>query len=218
MNIFKLPNSEQTQMAACDNLIDVINTVDDMDVSGRVDVWLNLTNGIEATELLDDIGIPYKYCRFKSCSFESGNWGDALDSMPDDMLMQLALGNRQAIIDFGANKTCPRAMRQGIPIVSRMISIAWGLPMDKHMWIFGRDGAPVCCDDSFAKEAMRINRKQRNRLAYFGKFVTPKLDGVNITTVCAPTEHDGDYELHVKQAMNCYDGIDGRGLMNFQYS
>lgn len=213
MDIFALPNNEQTKMIVCDNLVEVVSTVENIDMSGRADTWLNLTNGIEAAELLDTFGIPYKYCRFKSCSFEGKNWGDALDSMSDDMLMQLALGNRQVIIDFGANKPCPRAMRQGIPIVSRMLSIAWGLPIDKNMWLFGRNGVPQRCSDDFAREAMKLTRKQRNRLAYFSKFVTPNLDGVKITCVCAPTEHDGDYDLHVNQALSCYDGIDGRELV-----
>lgn len=165
-------------------------------------VWLNLTNGLEAAKQLDDRMIPYDFCRFRSCSFEQKNWGDAIDSMPDDMLMRLALGQNQVIIDYGANRACSRAMRQGIPIAIRMLSLVWGFTVDKYMWIFSRNGTPVRCDDSLACIAMRLNKKQKSRIKYFGKYVSDKTQGINIAMLCAPTTHDGDYDYHIKQAID----------------
>lgn len=164
-------------------------------------VWLNLTNGIEAAPYLDNLHVPYCFCRFRSCSFEQKRWGDAIDSMPDDMLMRLALGQRQVIIDFGANKPCPRAMRQGIPIAMRRIAASWGMDVDKHLYMFSRNGKTMQCDEDFTRHVMRIDEKQKHRLDYFGKYVDGDSYEHKIDLLCAPTVHDGDYDLHIEQAL-----------------
>lgn len=163
-------------------------------------IWLNLTNGLELAPHLIANDIPFDVCRFRSCSFERADWGAAIDSMPDDMLMRLAQGQRQIIIDFGANRPCSRAMRQGIPIAVRMLSNAWGLDMDEHMWMFDRSGMAMQCDDDFARCAMSLNKKQRRRLEYFRKYLNT--DSINITLLCSSTVHDGDYNYYVDVAMN----------------
>lgn len=166
-------------------------------------IWLNLTNGLEAAKSFDDNGIPYDFCRFRSSSFEQKNWSDAIDSMPDDMLMRLALGQQQVIVDYGANKECPRSMYQGIPIAVRMMSLAWGLNTDKNMWIFNRHGAAIRVSDDFAKAAMQLDKKQRNRLKYFKRYVDA--DEIKIAMLCSSTEHDGDYKYYsscIKESAN----------------
>lgn len=159
-------------------------------------IWINLTNGLEIVPYLKKYNIQFDMCRFASTYFEHKNWGAAIDSMPDDMLMRLALGQEQIIVDFGANKLCSRAMRQGIPIAVRMISHAWGLNTDKHMWIFNRKGEPHRCSDDFAREAMRLNKKQKSRLAYFSKYL--KTNSIDITMMCAPTKYDGNYDYYTE--------------------
>ena len=159
-------------------------------------VWLNLTNGLELAPYLVTNGVSFDMCRFRSSSFERADWGAAIDSMPDDMLMRLALGQRQVIVDFGANRPCSRAMRQGIPIAVRMLSNAWGLDMDEHMWMFDRNGKVMQCDDEFARCAMRLNRQQRRRLEYFSKYLNT--DSINIIIVCSSTVHDGDYDYYTE--------------------
>lgn len=160
----------------------------------KAKIWLNLTNGLELAPHLATNYIPFDVCRFRSCSFERGYWGAAIDSMSDDMLMRLALGQRQVIVDFGANKMCSRAMRQGIPIAVRMLSNAWGLDMDEHMWMFDKNGKAMQCDDDFTRYAMRLDKKQRRRLEYFSKYL--KTDTINITMLCSSTVHDGDYDYY----------------------
>lgn len=167
-------------------------------------IWLNLTNGIEAAPFLDKLKVPYDFCRFRSCSFEQKRWMDAIDSMPDDMLMRLAIGQKQVIIDFGANKPCPRAMRQGIPIAIRRLAISWELcdDMDEHLYMFSRNGKVMQCDKDFTKHTMSINKQQRNRINYFGKYANKDTGIVDITMLCAPTAYDGDYNHHVGIASN----------------
>lgn len=163
-------------------------------------IWLNLTNGLEAAPHLDMLNVPYDFCRFRSCSFEQKNWGDAIDSMPDDMLMRLALGQQQVIIDFGANKNCPRALRQGIPIAMRMIANAWDMDVYEHMCIFNRSGQPFQCCDDFTRMVMRLNKHQKSRLKYFKKYVNCNDKGLYINLLCSATNHDGDYDYHVSLA------------------
>lgn len=200
MSSIKFGNME-CSMHVCEDAADIAEWAAYLYDIGNVKVWLNLTNGIEAASYLDRLHVPYDFCRFRSCSFEQKRWGDAIDSMPDDMLMRLALGQRQVIIDFGANKPCPRAMRQGIPITMRMIASSWGLDVDDHLYMFGRSGKPMKCDMDFTKYVMRLDKKQRSRLSYFGKYVGGDLSDGGICLLCAPTAHDGDYDLHVEQAL-----------------
>ena len=169
-----------------------------MSYAPDIKVWLNLTNGLEAAPELNKLHIPYHFCRFRSTSLEQKRWSEMLDAMPDDILMNIAKGTRQVIVDFGANKTCSRAMRQGIPIVTRMISLEWGFQTDSHLWMFGRNGKPMCCDEDFTRYVMRLNKKQKARLKYFKRFVAKDVDGVNLITMCAPTCNDGDYGYYVE--------------------
>lgn len=194
----ELPGSNSCIMGIIDNNSNMYKLmtqlVDGFYKKNKDKIWLNLTNGLELAPHLVFNNIPFSVCRFRSCSFERGDWGAAIDSMPDEMLMRLALGQRQVIVDFGANKMCSRAMRQGIPIAVRMLSNAWGLDMDEHMWMFDKNGKAMQCDDDFTRYAMRLDKKQRRRLEYFSKYLNT--DTVNITMLCSSTVHDGDYDYY----------------------
>lgn len=194
---YSLPGSKNTRMITCDNIEDVALKAYTIATNRNAHIWLNLTNGIECADALRGLGISYSYCRFRSCSFEQGNYGAAIDSMPDDMLMGLALGQQQVIIDFGADKICSRAMYQGIPIASRILSEKWGFNVDEKMWTFSRRGCPIMIDREFAKKAMVLNKRQERRIAYFRKYVGNWVDSINLTAICAPTKNDGSYDFYV---------------------
>lgn len=167
------------------------------------DVWVNLTNGIEVVRGLDSYNCPYNFCRFQSTSFEQRNWIAAIDSMPDDMLVNLAVGKPQTIIDFGANKNCPRALRQGIPIAAYIIARAWGIETDDKLRIFSRDGKNiVTVDDDTRMNILRsMTHRQCSRLNYFKKYVCT--DKLEFTLLCGKTTHDNDYDFHVDMLHNC---------------
>lgn len=167
------------------------------------DVWVNLTNGIEVVRDLDKCGCGYNFCRFQSTSFEQRDWGAAIDSMPDDMLVNLAVGKPQTIIDFGANKNCPRAMRQGIPIAADILAHAWSIETDDKLRIFSRDGKNiVTVDDDTRMNILRsMTHRQCSRLNYFKKYVCT--DRLEFTLLCGKTTHDNDYDFHVDMLHNC---------------
>ncbi len=162
-------------------------------------VWVNLTNGTEAIDILDKADIPYNFCRFQSTYFEHKDWGSAIDAMPDDMLMRIALGHRPVIIDLGANKKCPRALRQGVPIAARMIARAWDIPHSEDMYIFNRNGKPFKVGDDFEREVLQLTKRQISRLKYFKKYIPNDMDWLDLYLMCAPSEHDNNYDYHVHQ-------------------
>lgn len=192
MSIYYIPGSDECKMNVFDDAQEIANSLNE-NVKDNADVWINLTNGIEILPYLLS-RIPYKFCRFRSCSFEQKNWNDAIADMPDDMLMNFALGVPQYIVDLGANRPCPRSLRQGFAIALRRISISWGLPVDEHMWMFSRSGVPMRVGDDFARQAMRIDSKQKGRLDYFKRYL--KTDKLKVDMMCAPTDNDGNYDMH----------------------
>ena len=194
MSSYYIPGSDECKMNVFDDAQEIAKSLNE-NVKDNADVWINLTNGIEILPYLLSC-IPYKFCRFRSCSFEQKNWNDAIADVPDDMLMNFALGVPQYIVDLGANCPCPRSLRQGFAIALRRISISWGLPVDEHMWIFSRSGIPmrVGDDDDFARQAMRIDSKQKGRLDYFRRYLDT--DKLRVNMMCAPTDNDGNYDMH----------------------
>lgn len=198
-----IPGSDGCVMEVFNDAYDIAENIKENYSYDGVDVWLNLTNGVEVIPYLNGM-VPYKFCRFRSCSFEQANWNDAIADMPDDMLMSLALGKTNYIVDFGANRPCPRALRQGFMIALRRISISWGLPVDEHMYICDRKGMPMRVSDEFARQSMRLDKKQKNRLDYFHKYLNT--DKLNVKMMCAPTSYDGDYETHSNIVKWYYNG------------
>lgn len=199
MSSYYIPGNDECKMNVFDDVQEVAKSLNE-NAKDNADVWINLTNGIEILPYLLS-RIPYKFCRFRSCSFEQKNWNDAIADMPDDMLMNFVLGVPQYIVDLGANRPCPRSLRQGLAIALRRISISWGLDVDEHMWIFSRSGAPMRVSDDFARQAMRIDGKQKSRLDYFRRYLDT--DKLRVNMMCAPTCHDGNYEMYSDIVRQC---------------
>ena len=105
--------------------------------SGPVQGWyqavnyINLTNGLQA---IDDYQLTgYSFMRLQSTHCEQKRWADVLASVPDDMLMRLALGQDVTVYDYGARKAVPRAVWQGLEFVKFVLTWEW----------LGREYVPV---------------------------------------------------------------------------
>lgn len=192
-----VPGTKDCHMMTFDGACDIAKSVNSRYSREHDDVWINLTNGIEVVPYLNE-SVSYGFCRLRSCSFEQANWNDAIADMPDDMLIRLALGRTEYVIDLGANRPCPRALRQGLMIAIRRISVSWDIPVSEHMYLCDRSGRPMRVSDDFARQSMRLDKRQRGRLEYFRKYLDT--DCLHIVMMCAPTGHDGDYELHSRIA------------------
>lgn len=153
-------------------------------------IWLNASNGLLMADKLDD----WSVLRVPSTMFERWKTEGAIACLPDEFLMELALGLEPVVIDFGAHKPVPRALYQGMPLMLRQIAIAWGLDdPNERLTVFTRDGKGTYkCDAETSRRAARIDKAQEMRLKYWKQFVT----GSEITChlVSCATEHDGDKE------------------------
>ena len=85
-------------------------------------IYINLTNGIEGIEIYNIT--DYSFIRIQSSHLENKRYDLMINSLSDDLLMNLAIGNNCTIIDFGANKTVSRACWQGVEFIKFILNIA----------------------------------------------------------------------------------------------
>ena len=85
--------------------------------------YINLTNGIQA---ISDYNLKdYRAIRIPSSWCERKKFNEILFSLSDDLLLNLALGNKCIIYDYGANKLCPRAIWQGVEWIKFVLYKRW---------------------------------------------------------------------------------------------
>ena len=72
--------------------------------------YINLTNGVEAISTLQG---DYRFIRIQSTVCEQKLWDRLIQDLDYDFLMNLALGHKCIVYDFGARKPIPRAVYQG---------------------------------------------------------------------------------------------------------
>lgn len=150
--------------------------------------YINLTNGIEAIEKhnLKD----YRFIRIQSTSCEQKRWDYILLTLSDDFLINLALGNKCFVYDFGANKKCPRAIYQGLEFIKLVLYKRW----------FDRDYDFEICtnmnrDKKYYIGKMRnLDRGTKRKVDYFKKFLMT--DKLNIETIFSSTDKDNNNEYY----------------------
>lgn len=74
--------------------------------------FINLTNGIQAIE--DYKLSDYSFIRIQSTACEQKRFEEIVVTLSDDFLMSCAMGRNCIVYDYGANKTIPRAIWQGL--------------------------------------------------------------------------------------------------------
>lgn len=80
--------------------------------------YVNLTNGIEAISQLNLS--DYSFIRIQSTICEQKLWDRLIQDLDYDFLMNVALGNKCVVYDYGANKPIPRAIYQGLEFINRV--------------------------------------------------------------------------------------------------
>lgn len=146
--------------------------------------WINLTNGLRA---LIDYGLTdWRALRLQSTHCEQKRWEDVLASVPDEMLLRLAVGEECRIYDYGANKPVSRACWQGIAWVRYALSVRW---TEKAPDLAGR---AATMGPYFDCQYREMSDRAKRRLDYFANLVQGCPSAPIITTVCGPTDHDGD--------------------------
>lgn len=86
---------------------------------------INLTAGLAFERLLK----PDAYSRLQSSHLEGGHWQRFIDSVDNNMLYALAMGEKVYVCDCGTRSKngVPRTIWQGIPLIKACCELAWGL-------------------------------------------------------------------------------------------
>ena len=143
--------------------------------------YINLTNGIEAIPHVDD----YRFIRIQSTACEQKRWDFILQDLDTDLLMNLALGHKCVVYDYGHNGV-PRALWQGVEFVRYVLSRRW---LNQLIMPVMRGGQGV--GDYFDGEYCRLLERTFRKLDYFKHFL--QADKIDLWTVGQRTEHDGQY-------------------------
>jgi hypothetical protein len=146
--------------------------------------WVNLTNGLQA--IRDYQLTDWRALRIQSTHCEQKRWEDVLASVPDEMLLRLAMGEECRIYDYGANKPISRACWQGLEWVRYVLCRRW---LGKRIQPRGRSSLM----SGYFEEQYKLALSDRalRRLDYFANMAKPSRYPF-ITVVCAQTDKDGD--------------------------
>lgn len=154
--------------------------------------YINLTNGIEAIPKLNG---EYKFIRIQSTWCEQKLFNRIIQDLDYDFLMNLALGHRCIVYDFGANKPVPRAVYQGLEFVKYTLNRRWLnkeyiTDVGKHR----NNEKGFNCNDYFSVCYQKLEERTKKKLDYFLPFINT--DELKLECVTASTEHDGDKEYY----------------------
>lgn len=153
--------------------------------------WVNLSNGIEALTIKDIPDPRFLYLRSSHC--EAGKWDRVMASVPDEMLLRLALGETCVVHDYGARKGVPRSIWQGLEFVKYVLYRRWlGL-------IYQPAGRAAPSAGYFSWNYHQIidndpKKQLKRRLDYFVDYLATEV--INLASECGSTHHDGNKEFY----------------------
>lgn len=151
-------------------------------------IYLNLTNGIEA---LNVIKKPYSFIRIQSTACEQKRWDFILQDLDYNFLMDIALGKEVFIYDYGANKSVPRALYQGVEFIKFVLNRYW----------FNKEYYPIVKNNNtykyFNEIYNKLDKKTFKKLEYFKKFLFGK--EADIKCISSSTRYDSNYQFYRDQ-------------------
>lgn len=157
--------------------------------------YINLTNGIEAIPMLKFWNEDYRFIRIQSTICEQKNWDRLIQELDYDFLMNLALGHKCVVYDFGARKSIPRAVYQGLELVKYVLNRRW---LDwEYITNVNRSKNQERknnCNNYFGKCYQRLEDRTKKKLDYFLPYVITKKINLGCVTDC--TQHDNDKEFY----------------------
>ena len=131
--------------------------------------YVNLTNGVEAIPTLQG---DYRFIRIQSTICEQRLWDRLIQDLDYDFLMNLALGHKCVVYDFGARKPIPRAVYQGLEFVKYVLNRRW---LDKeYITNVNRSKNKERknnCNDYFAKCYEQLEDRTKKKLDYFIPYI-----------------------------------------------
>jgi hypothetical protein len=163
--------------------------------------YINLTNGIEALRRHKDAIDSFRFMRLQSTACEQKRWSFILDTLPDDLYMNLVLGNRCIVYDYSplTSNRPPRALWQGLEFVRYVVTKEW----------FGCNLSSPFSDTRkmisyFKEQYNKLPRPTLRRIKYYKKFKLDHVDKINLLYVWGKTAHDGDYSWYKNLIENIF--------------
>ena len=154
--------------------------------------YINLTNGVEAIPTLQG---DYRFIRIQSTICEQRLWDRLIQDLDYDFLMNLALGHKCVVYDFGARKPIPRAVYQGLEFVKYVLNRRW---LNKeYITNVNRSKNKERknnCNDYFYKCYEQLEDRTKKKLDYFLPYINTDVIDLKCVTNC--TEHDGDKDFY----------------------
>ena len=149
--------------------------------------YINLTNGIEA---IPSIGLDNcRFIRIQSTLCEQHLWDRIIQDLDYDFLMNLALGNKCIVYDFGAKKPKSRAMYQGLEFIKYVLSRRW-LNKEYITNVSKKNNSKQCCNKYFDECYKKLESRSKKKIDYFIPYIN--CDLINLFCVSDSTTHDGD--------------------------
>lgn len=177
--------------------------------------YVNLTNGIEFLPELKNV----RFIRIKSTHLERHLLEDVLLGLSDDLLMNLAIGNKCVICDFGMYFDVPRSIWEGIPWIKYVLNMLWFNREDDYFitrWrhrgkyipneiILKEDSHPKNYKVFFRNRLERVDKRIIERILYYKTFL--KSDTINIVGLSRKTNNDGDVDFYKKTLGEYFENI-----------
>ena len=162
--------------------------------------FINLTNGIEAVDVLRRRGVrmdAISFFRLQSTHCESRQYTAILENLDNHLLLSLALGYIVVLFDYGCRGSKVDDHRDGIPR-SYWWGIEWITFALNHFWdLETADGTNVPmvrgCNTrrAFEEQLYALPKDVRRRIKYFRPYLRDRRR-IHLYPVYAKTEHDGD--------------------------
>ena len=162
-------------------------------------VYVNLTNGIEAMPAIKLLGIEPHYTNIQSTNLEQHMYDEVIERAGADLLMNLAIGKRCYIIDYGTRKKNSRAIYMGVPLIKYCCERAWfGNAKRPFILCRGSDDPKMEATEQFERAYCGLSKQTRRAIKKFKKYTEmnehqeARLFGLSKKTV-----HDGDNDFYI---------------------
>ncbi|KAL6748300.1 hypothetical protein V8C86DRAFT_2882099 [Haematococcus lacustris] len=173
--------------------------------------FVNLTNGVEALPMLQDLGLSFSYVRLQSTACEQQRYEQLMMSLDANLLMALAVGHCTLVYDAGSRIPewgVPRAVWQGLTFAR------WALT---RLWL-GPEAATVCgalvkghnTTGIFEMYLDNFSGSTKKHLKYFSKWLPETgLRSLRLHGVYRATRHDSDTSFH-RSLVRAFDVLDSQ--------
>jgi hypothetical protein len=143
-------------------------------------VFINLTNGLEYSEAFDGV------IRIQSTACEQKRWNFIIEDLDYNFLLNLYIGSKVKVIDYGAKKEVPRAVYQGLAWIEYVCNKYWfNYSMDK---VFVKKYNSV---KYFEDQYLKLSDSAKKKLDYFKRFES-KVGKIHLISETKATVRDGD--------------------------